>query len=1335
MKTTQICLHDIFENAVDKTPDKTALICRDMSLPYQEVDQRANELAHYIRSKGVSTGDLVGVYFNRSERPIIALLAILKTGAGYVPLDPAYPIERMRHIADDAAISLLLTEESLLSTVESFYTGAVVAVDIDHSDIVLQSNKRLDREAIGLTPNHLSYVIYTSGTTGRPKGVMTEHHNVVEFVDSFKDVCQLNAEDKVYQGFSLGFDGSVEEMWMCFSSGATLVVGTPEIIQFGSEVAKLINKEEITFFSTVPTFLSMVKDELPTVRVLIVSGEQCPKELVNQWARPGRRMLNVYGPTEATVNTTVAECAPEKPITIGTPINGYSTFLLDDKMNPVPSGQSGELFIGGVGVARGFLNQPELTKKHFVNNPFNGKSKNCKLYRTGDLVRQNTEGDLEFLGRIDTQVKVRGFRIELSEIESVLREHDQINQAVVTVYNHDALQELAAFVTLEKGKEEFETNSVLSLLQKRLPHYMVPRYCDVMDALPLLTSGKIDRKSLPTPSTPLVRSDRDVTVPKSTFEEQMLAFWEDIFNLSPISVADDFFLDLGGDSLMAAQLVTVLRKELSIEAAMRDVYQHATIRKLCKFLESRKSKDSDTEKKKNRITPSSKEIFKRQSPFVRLGCSLLQVFSLFGLYGFVTLPVSIILVLYFSYSYENISLIWFVGLSAAVALFFYPLILLTSIGVKWLVIGKYKAGSYPLWGMYYLRWWIVTRMQKFSGVGLLAGTPMLPLYYRLMGAKIGKQVAIHSNQCFIFDLLTIGDKTCVGAESQLLGYRVEDGMLHMGSITIGNRCFMGISATMGINSTMHDDSRLDDLSFLPDGEIMQECEQRKGSPARPARVSLPDFSAEGKDRHRPILFSLLHVIALLGIELFLLLVAIPSIALILVAYNLESTWFWVITVLLLIPLYEISFCIGSVLCKYLLVPKVKPGVYSLESLFYVRKWTFDTILSISRLIILPVYTTLYFIPWVRALGAKVGKNAEFSVVAQFSPDLLTAGEGSFFADGSIIGGMRVFNGQFQLARNTIGSRTFVGNSATIPVGSGLGDNCLVGVLSTPPDYDNPAPDTTEWLGSPSFQLPHRKKVEGFSETATYKPTVKLYLLRLIVDALRIAIPSTIEIGAIFGFISLMFLAYLYLPTPMLFLVAPVLSFVIAMTMALSVVVVKSVIMGRYTPTIKPLWSIYVWLNEVINGAYEAIAAPAITPLLGTPFVAWFLRLLGCKIGKHTFIETTLFGEFDLVEVGDYVALNVDVVIQNHLFEDRIMKASHLKIGDECSLGNMAIILYDAEMKAGSKLSSLSLLMKGETVQPDTAWIGIPVEPMKKKNLDLSQVIKSNTDKTPHTVGS
>ena len=1294
------CLHELFEGNVDQRPEALALICGGESLSYRELDIRANRLAHLLRLHGAGPGKFIGIYLERSVHPIVAILACLKAGAAYVPIDPAYPGERIRDILIESECILLITDFVLFARAAESYSGTVLNLDTLSEEIFKQSPDRIPSSVSGVTPQDLCYVIYTSGTTGRPKGIMTEHRNVIKFVHAFNEVCATGHDDRVFQGFSLTFDGSVEEIWMAYSNGSVLVVPNRESPRFGNELGKYLSENGVTYFSTVPTLLSTITDGVATLKLLIVSGEICPPELVQRFVNPqknpGLRMLNVYGPTEATVNTTAAECIPGRPITIGRPLRGYGIQILDAEMRQVQAGEKGELFVGGETLARGYLKQPELSAQKFIQSP--GDESGARLYRTGDLVRCNEEGELEFFGRIDSQVKIRGFRVELAEIESILIEHERIQSASIKLFEQNGIQELAAYIVAEGNPETLDRADILTRLESRLPAYMIPGFLDVLEDLPRLTSGKVDRGRLPPPVSPLLRIAQEFIEAKTELEKKVAQVWATLFKLPKVSVEDDFFLNLGGHSLVAAQMITTLRQKTGKHVTVRDAYNHPTVRRLAAHLVSVPERDS-----------AAKSIRTK----TRFLTTSMQAVSMYLLSSLSAIPVAMLFLMVYRWYQEVITGRRFIELFVCLTLLTGPALMALSIAAKWLIIGRYKPGKYPLWGAYFFRWWIVSRLQAFAGVGALGGTPLMAIYFRLMGAKVGKNCTLESGMCSIWDLVTIGEDTSIGADSQYTGYRVENGMLVIGRVDIGSRCFIGIHSALGLNVRMENDSSLDDQSLLPDNQIIAQGEGRRGSPAEKADLVLLSKDCLAKceirerTRGRRILYGLIHLVALELMALVFIPPVIPFIALWAVSFLKYGLMAGIGSLIATVPLSVLSTCLFIAGVKRLLLRKLKPGVYPVESLDYVHKWLSDGIMKMSRGVLLPLYTTIYFPSWLRLLGAKIGARAELSTVWNFSPELVEVGEESFFADGSIIGGKRLFRGRFEIAINRIGRRSFVGNSAILPVGASLGDGCLLGVQSIPPAGSPCTPDGTEWLGSPAFALPHRPKVGNFDASVTFRPTQLLYFQRGIIDALRILIPGYIGLSsAVLGLLTL-FYTYINFGVVGIFVLAPVTGLALSLYATLLVVALKWLVMGRFKPVIRPLWSKYVWLNEMVNGAFESVMAPAIAPFMGTPFVAPLLRLMGCKIGKHTYIESILFSEFDLVDVGDYVALNAGSIIQTHLFEDRIMKSSHVKIDEGCSVGNMAVILYDSEMQKGAVLGPLSLLMKGETLTAGSRSHGIP----------------------------
>jgi non-ribosomal peptide synthetase-like protein len=1291
------CLHELFEAQVDLRPEAPALISAEGTVSYAELDASANRLARLLRHRGLGPGNFVAIYFERSTRPIVSILACLKAGVAYVPVDPSYPADRIRHIREESELVLALTEPALAHQAGELFGCPILDVDAAAAEIAWQSDARISRSESGVSPDDLCYVIYTSGSTGRPKGVMAVHGGAYRFTLAFNEVCATSPADRVYQGFSLGFDGSVEEIWMAFSNGSALVVPSRDTPRFGNDLGAHLEKNGVTYFSTVPTLLSTIADGVPSLRCLVVSGEICSSDLVSRWARPGLRMLNVYGPTEATVNTTAAECVAGRPVTIGRPLRGYELHVLDPEQRPVARGEKGELYVGGETLARGYLKQPALTAEKFVEVPAVARG---RIYRTGDLVRWNEDGELEFFGRIDSQVKIRGYRVELAEIEAILLEHERIRSAAVVLAERDGMKDLAAFVVLNDPSSPLDRAELRSRLEKRVPVYMIPGTLDVLAEFPMLSSGKVDRKFLPPPSEPFTRSNAFVA-PESELERTIEGVWAKLFGMPRVSIEDDFFLDLGGHSLVAAQMVTQLRTETRRHVTVRDAYRFPTIRKLARHLEA-----AAPEAESRPEEASSRAAFESVPALTRLAVQALQAVSLILLYGIAATLASIVYLIGRAWVDDELSLLRATAYLVALTLAAWPTFLVVSIAGKWLVIGRYKPGRYPLWGWYYFRFWLAGRLQALSGALALSGTPLMPFYWRLMGAKVGRGCTIDTASGCMWDLTRIGDDTTLSADVSLTGYRVENGMLLIGPVEIGSRCFVGIHSALGLGARMGDDSRLDDQSLLPDGQSIPAGESRRGSPAQPGGALLPEGPAL---RRKPVRMALAHLALIFFSELLFIVPSVPFLVLYWYAFQRGiSAGFWSLG--LSIPVAVIVYAFTIALVKRAVSRGIRPGVYVMDSAFYLRKWFADGLMKASRAALLPVYTTMYLPPLLRLLGAKIGKRVELSTVWQFSPELIDVGEESFFADGSIVGGRRPFRGRMALAINRIGRRSFVGNSAVLPVGASLGDGCLLGVQSVTPAGQSCTPNGSEWLGSPAFSLPHRKKIEGFSDAEIFRPTLKLYLQRAAIDLLRILIPYAIGFASFVAFIVALDLTRARAGLAAMFALSTVYAIALAWISALFVIALKWAVMGRFQPVIRPLWSMYVWLNEMVNGAYESVMSPAIAPLLGTPFVAVFLRLIGCKIGKRAYLETTLFSEFDLVEVGDYAALNAGAIIQNHLFEDRVMKSSFLKIGDECTVGNMAVVLYDSEMGKGSVLGPLSLLMKGERLAPGTRWHGIPTQP-------------------------
>lgn len=1291
--------------------EETALICADEQMTYEALDQKANQLARFLRGRGIGRGDCVGLLLPRSSGVCIALLAILKAGAAYVPLDPEYPAERVQFILSDCNARALLTSQSLASK-SGAYSGLVIPLDETLAAIASFPNARLPAAEIGSVPEDLCYVIYTSGTTGQPKGVQIEHRSVRHLVQAEADIFRVQPSDRVYQGFSVAFDASVEEIWLAFFAGATLVVGTQEMVRSGPALSRLLTSAGITVLSCVPTLLAMMDEDIPSLRLLILGGEACPPDLVKRWWKPGRRVVNTYGPTEATVVATYAECHPEKPVTIGKALPGYLACIVDEQLRLVSGAQSGELCLGGIGLARGYLGRPELTREKFISLP-DDLGVPQRFYRTGDLVRRNSDREIEFLGRIDSQVKIRGFRVELAEIESVLMQTPDVLAAAVALREDvPGVQQLVGYLVPRDGKSP-DADGLRSRLRSRLPPYMVPALFETLTFLPTLPSGKVDRKSLPPPRAPLPeKAHRDLLKPRTPLEARISAAWEKLFAPMPISISDDFFLDLGGHSLLAARMVSELRRTPPLDQlSMLDVYQNPTIESLASKFERRSA--SAVPRSQKQAGEDSGALRRRH-----FFCGVAQLISLVFVLTFFALQW---LAPYLAYTilieeeYEFATAI--LGALASLVVL-YPVMLMIPIALKWIIIGRYKPGAYPIWGSYFFRWWLVTTVEAAVPVGYLTGTPLLNIYLRLMGAKIGANVYLGSDSFATYDLLSIGDDSSINVDSNLLGYIVEDGFLKLGHINIGQRCFVGTRAALRENTTMEDDSALEDLSLLPRGARIPRGETWLGSPGEQKPEGRATLSSARRNANlaphrsslpRRFLFGLFHAIGLLIFPVLVVSALFPGIA-VMNELNYIDPYYWY---LFLAPLVGVSFivllCLEIAAIKWLLLGKIKAGTHRLHTFYYLRKWFVDQTMDLSLDILGPLYASVYLTPWYKLLGATLGRGAEVSTASFISPDLLSIGEESFIADSVSLGAPRVRDGIVTIGRNHIGKRSFIGNSAMLPPETFIGDSVLVGCLSSPPANPSDAlREDTTWMGSPPIFLPQRQQSAVFSDETTFNPTSFLRVQRAVIEFIRVVMPSTCFIILISLLFSSLLLLRDYFSLAQTLLFFPFLYLGCGLTAAFGTILAKWALIWRYRPCENPLWSTFVWRNELLNALHEHLAEPFfVGALSGTPFVCWYFRLLGAKIGRRVYMETTDLSEFDLATVGDEANLNADCTIQTHLFEDRVMKMSTVEIGPRCNVGAGSLVLYDTRMEDGSSLGDLSLLMKGEVLPPDSHWEGIP----------------------------
>ncbi|MGB8191171.1 MAG: amino acid adenylation domain-containing protein [Chitinophagaceae bacterium] len=590
---------DLLEQQVLQSPHATALVFGQQQLTYTELNERANQLAHYLRSKEVKEEAVVALCMPRSFEMIIAILGVLKAGGAYLPIDPEYPAERISYMLEDSQPVTVLTtfqHEYLFSSVSN--ESAVLCFDAIKDELADQPVEKLQLE---ITRNHLVYIIYTSGSTGKPKGVMTEHGALLNMVMSMTEMLNIGANERMLQFYNYCFDASIAEIFPALVNGAALILISERVRLDKNAFERLLVDEKITHLDVTPGFLSTLQPgKYAALKRVIAGGEQCTAALAIQWGAHVA-FYNAYGPTEAGVTATIYRYSKEQQIyndglPIGRPLPNTSVYILDRNMNPVPEGVAGELYIGGAQVARGYLNRPELTAERFVTNPEPGRR---ALYKTGDLARWLPDGNVEYLGRIDEQVKIRGYRIELGEIESVLAQAPGIKQAVVLVKQEQNTKRLAAYVV---SNGDLDRNAVNKYLSAHLPEYMVPSILFDVPEIPLTSNDKIDKKRLLSIETSLAVTD-NYQAPSTESEKHLAAVWQDLLGVDRVGIEDNFF-ELGGDSIITIQVVSRM-KRLGYELSPRDLFLHQTIAKLSAVISERETLDSKPQGEQGLLEGSS----------------------------------------------------------------------------------------------------------------------------------------------------------------------------------------------------------------------------------------------------------------------------------------------------------------------------------------------------------------------------------------------------------------------------------------------------------------------------------------------------------------------------------------------------------------------------------------------------------------------------------------------------------------------------------------------------------------------------------------------------------
>lgn len=1290
-------LAGIFRQSALKYACKTALIFNDKSLTYAQLDRWSDAVALQLVQNGITPGSKIGVWHKRGLELHVAILGIIKAGGAYVPIDREQPAERAELVMTEVGASACFTEDLL-----NLSCPLLTVPPMPGNDEVIETTT-------GPQPDDGAYVLYTSGSTGKPKGIPISHRNICHLVRSEQSVFNITDTDRVYQGFSVSFDMWCEETWVSYLAGATIWVADNTTSKAIDELAGTLKQQHITILHAVPSLLAVMDDDIPTLRLINAGGEACTKQVLNRWGvNPNRAFYNSYGPTETTVTATIARLHAGDEITIGDPLPNYNLAVVDEQLNLVPQGEQGELIISGPGLATGYVNLPQLTAEKFVTKPAGlaDMPGDC-IYRTGDAASIKPDGTVDLHGRFDDQIKLRGYRIELGEIEVRLNAFDGVASAVVAVKKDAADQEhLVGYVVL-KDMLSIEESLFRAELGKVLPSYMVPAVIVTLPEMPRMPSGKINRKALPAPPQLLVSHDdlmADAIDMNAPLADRFYAVLNKIFPGKNIAPEQDFFNDLGGHSLLAAAFVSRLRRDGGMpQASLKDVYMHRPLSALAANWESKVIEEKPPRE------------FNKVKNWRYYTCWAAQTLSLPIIYGLFAIQIFIPYLGYYYVEQDMESKVYAIATALGLFCLLPPFFTLIAILSKWILIGRMKEGDYPLWGSYYFRWWFVRTLQNLLPVQFLTGTPLYPTYLRLMGAKVADDAQLSAMTIGAEDLITIGSDVSISSGAVLNNAFVEDGWLKLRRISLGDHAYIGSSALIAGDAHMQEWSELQDLSYLQTGKTIKPGEVWQGSPAAlkeiKAIANLPQPLPVSKGTL--IKYKLIFT---LTIFIFPFIILVPLLPTIVTVNNLDNAapdynFSYMVHVPALAAIYIALFALETILLTRILQHNIKPGKYPVYSFMYIRKWFADQLMSLSLVVMHPIYATVYVATFFRALGAKVGKNTEVSTASSVTHPLLEVGDNAFVADAVTLGEADIRAQQLILARTTINNDSFVGNSALIPQGYTLPPNMLIGVLSTPPTEEQiAANDARDWFGSPAIAIPRRQESNAFDASLISKPSARRKVARGTVEAVRIILPESVIICC-----SILFIAYghdIIVDKSFgegLFWFPIYYLGIMGIPAFLITVILKWVFIGRYKAEQKPMWTWKVWRSEAITTTYEALAVPFLLEYLrGTPWLPIVLRLMGMKTGKRVWLNTTDFTEHDMIAIGDDTALNEDCGPQTHLFEDRVMKIGYVKIGERVNVGARTIILYDSEVGNDNSIEPLSLVMKGERLAPGTSWAGSPV---------------------------
>ncbi len=1318
-------MHHLYEFKCDALEsagkgDHPAAIAEGIQVSYRELDNRANQLARYLHGAGIKPGDRIGLLLGKSVTTYVALLAVLKVGAAYVPLDASFPAERIAYILRDSEAKAIVTISGYVAGVEAMDCRKIILDEIT-SDIEAHTTERLSEAELGPTEDQLAYIIYTSGSTGYPKGVAIDHPSICNFLKVAAEVYGYKEEDRVYQGMTIAFDFSVEELWVPLVAGATLVPGRADTNLLGQDLADYLLENKVTAICCVPTLLASIDVDIPDLRFILVSGEACPQDLVARWSKPGRTFINAYGPTEATVTCTWTDLAPGKPVTIGGPLPTYSMLILEeDQPKEVADGGTGEVCVAGIGLARGYVNRDDLTEKAFIPDVLDlPDNPSGRIYRTGDLGRITESGEIEFLGRIDTQLKVRGYRIELTEIESVFMEMPDVAQAVVDTCDvGSGAKELVAYYTSREGAGELASDELSALLRSRLPAYMIPAFVEKLPHIPMLPSHKADRKSLPAPAGPrFVVKGGEIVAPRNDTERAVAEALEAVLESGDVSVEDNFFNDLGAHSMLMAQMAQALREKMpQVSISMRDIYLNPTVAELAALIDMSTAGDAKSSSAAQTHVASDAQYMlcgALQLGYQVLFAALQFAVAIGGIHWALKATGAVDLYLRFT------------SFGIAAFLFFSAI----PIAAKWLMIGRFKAEAIPIWSLAYFRFWLVKTLMQSSPAMMFGGSPLYNVYLRLLGARIGKNVVIrvkHLPACP--DLLSIGANSILRKDSVLNGYKAEAGMIRTGPVTLGQNIFVGEASVIDINTSMGDDCQIGHSSTLLEGQDLQGGAVFHGSPAQQTSGDYNTVPALPMTTRRKVIYSSIQLA--LG---FLLVVPVAGFLLYAFAPQLfgqdRSIWTaaqavtpigWTLTAFILaasLILFLSALLTG--LIAIALLPRLanhyleEGRVYPLYGIHYVLQgWVSG--LSNSKYYNVLFGDSSFIVYYLQCIGIDMSKivqtGSNFGTNQKHdNPFMCKIGTGTMVSDGLSLINTDMSNSSFRLKRTVIGDNNFFGNNVHYPAGGRTGENVLFATKVMVP-LDGPVRENVGLLGSPSFEIPRSVerdlKLNEFADEAAREAQLRAKNLSNIAT-----VASFLFFQWLYGALLLIFTYALLSNINVLGLGVVALGMVVAAGFSIGYFVFVerlSLGFGRLKPMECAVLDAPFWK---IEHHWKLAEHPLMGLFRGTPFKNIISRALGIRMGRKVFDDGAIVTEKTLLEVGDYCTLNEGATLQAHSLEDAAFKSDWIVLGKGCTVGTNGYVHYGVTMGDHTVLAPDAFLMKGQTLPSGSIWQGNPASPV------------------------